>query len=51
LALAIAIIMTPAPPIIAQPEREWLSGFSVRLASRLIAAAMLPLMIALCAKV
>jgi hypothetical protein len=49
-ALAIAIIMTPAA-YNRLVERGSLSDFFVRLASWLIAAAMLPLMIALCFEV
>ena len=49
-ALAIAIIMTPAA-YNRLVERGSLSDFFVRLASWLIAAAMLPLMIALCVEV
>src|SRR4029077_18028344 len=49
-ALAIAIIMTPAA-YNRLVERGSLSAFFVRLSSRLVAAAMLPLMIALCVEV
>ena len=49
-ALAIAIIMTPAA-YNRLGERGSLSEFFVRLASWLVAAAMLPLMIALCVEV
>jgi hypothetical protein len=50
IALAIAIIMTPAA-YHRLVERGSVSDFFIQLASRLIAAAMLPLMVALCLEV
>src|SRR5258708_1326536 len=50
IALAIAIIMTPAA-YHRLVERGSVSGFFIELASRLIAAAMLPLTVALCLEV
>jgi uncharacterized protein DUF6328 len=49
-ALSVAIIMTPAA-YHRLVERGSLSNFFVQLASRMVAAAMLPLMIALCLEV
>jgi hypothetical protein len=49
-ALSVAVIMTPAA-YHRLVERGCLSNFFVRLASRMIAVAMLPLMIALCLEV